>query len=76
MNKNEPDIYLMAMESIGSMPKECIVFEDSPHAAKGAKSAGAYVIGVYEEYFKDSAEIMKKTCDDYIMCLSEYLDKI
>ena len=76
MNKNEPHIYLKAMEALGLPPEECVVFEDSPHAARGAKAAGARVIGVYEKYFHDSREIMKETCDEYISSLADFLEKI
>ncbi len=76
MNKNEPYIYLKAMETLGLPPEECTVLEDSPHAAKGAKAAGAKVIGVYEKYFHDSGEIMKATCDEYILSLEDFFKNI
>lgn len=40
LGKPEPDIYLMAMERIGLMPEECIVFEDADAGIEAVRRAG------------------------------------
>lgn len=70
-NKSKPDIYIKAAELIKVNPKECIVFEDAVHAAKGALSAGMTVIGVYDEYSKENEEEMRKICHKFIYSFKE-----
>lgn len=38
--KPYPDIYLLACETLGVQPDECIAIEDSPNGVKSAKAAG------------------------------------
>ena len=44
--KPEPDIFLLAANSLGIDPARCLVIEDSPHGVLAAKRAGMYVIGL------------------------------
>ena len=41
-----PDIYLKAARHLGTDPKNCIVFEDSPAGAEAGIAAGMRVVGV------------------------------
>ncbi len=70
-NKTNPDVFLEAAKRICVNPKNCIVFEDAPHAVIGAKKAGMKVIGVYDEFFKANVSEMKSLCDRYIYSMSE-----
>jgi len=45
-SKPHPDPFLMAAQSLGFEPEDCIVFEDSPAGIEGAKTAGCTVIGI------------------------------
>ncbi|MBQ4347368.1 MAG: HAD family phosphatase [Firmicutes bacterium] len=76
MNKNEPYIYEKAAEALGVSAAEAYIFEDSPHAAEGAKKSGGHVVGVYDAYFDKYKEKMKDICDDYIMSLTDYINKL
>jgi HAD superfamily hydrolase (TIGR01549 family) len=44
--KPAPDIYLKAAELLGSSPRDCIVFEDSPTGVEAGIAAGMRVVGV------------------------------
>lgn len=44
--KPAPDIFLKAAEKMRANPKDCIVFEDSPHGIDGANAAGMIAIAV------------------------------
>lgn len=44
--KPHPDIYLLAAESLGVEPDECIVVEDSPTGIQAARAAGMRTLAV------------------------------
>jgi len=43
-SKPEPDVFLKAVEILGSIPENCVVIEDSSHGVLAAKRAGMYCI--------------------------------
>ena len=46
--KDRPDIYLTAAARLGAEPGDIAVYEDALYAARTAKAAGFYVVGVPE----------------------------
>ncbi len=44
--KPDPELYRLALRSLGLRPQEAIVFEDSPNGVKAARSAGIFTIAV------------------------------
>jgi sugar-phosphatase len=44
--KPDPECYLLAAESLGTAPGDCIVFEDAPAGVEAAHRAGMFVVGV------------------------------
>jgi beta-phosphoglucomutase-like phosphatase (HAD superfamily) len=44
--KPDPELYNLALRSLGLKPQEAIVFEDSPNGVTAAKSAGIFVVAV------------------------------
>jgi putative hydrolase of the HAD superfamily len=44
--KPNPDLFLKALETLGVLPEEALVFEDSPNGVIAAKAAGIRVIAV------------------------------
>lgn len=44
--KPEPDLFLLALSSLGVRADEAVVFEDSPNGVKAAKRAGIFVVAV------------------------------
>lgn len=73
LSKREPHIFREAASSLCLLPEECIVVEDAPHAARGAKASGAYVVGVYDEYSAKLENDMRQICDSFIMDISELI---
>ena len=72
-SKNNPDVYLLAAKKLNVQAKDCIVFEDIIEAVKGAKLAGMKVVGVYDTHSDDQKDILKETCDKYILSYNELL---
>lgn len=49
-SKDKPDVFLEAARRLGGAPADTAVFEDSLVASRSAKSAGFYVVGIYDQY--------------------------
>lgn len=71
--KEDPAFFLETAKRIGVSSEECVVFEDTLHAAEGAKKAGMTVIGVFDSYSSKQEEKMKQCCDRYIFSFQELL---
>lgn len=63
--KDEPDVYLKALESLGTSIENTWVFEDSQVAIKTASELGIKTVGIYDKYNFGHEEI-KKTSVFYI----------
>ena len=48
-SKPDPEIFLLAAERLGKMPRECLVFEDSVNGALAAGAAGMSCVRVITE---------------------------
>lgn len=46
MGKPSPDVFIEAAKRIGYDPKNCVVFEDSPHGLVAGKNAGCLVVAL------------------------------
>lgn len=66
IEKNKPDIYLLALKHLDTLLSETVVFEDAYHAVKTAKDAGLYVVAIEEKETIEDAEKVKKTADVYV----------
>ena len=75
LEKKDPDIWLAVAKRNGVSPENCIVFDDSLSACKGAKAAGMQVVGVYDHFFAADEEAMRNCCDRYIQSFEELLKK-
>ena len=47
--KDRPDVFLEAARRLGSAPADTAAFEDAIYAARTAKQAGFYTVGIYDE---------------------------
>lgn len=63
--KDEPDIYIKAMECLGTSVEDTCVFEDSHIAIITADKLGIKTVGIYDKYNYGQDEI-KKTATVYI----------
>ena len=63
--KDEPDVYLLAMEHLGTKKEETCVFEDSLTAIKTVKKIGMKTVAIYDKYNYGQEE-MKTLADCYI----------
>ena len=75
LEKKDPAIWLAVAKRNGVSPENCIVFDDSLSACKGAKAAGMQVVGVYDRFFAADEEAMRSFCDRYIQSFEELLNK-
>ena len=57
--KDKPDIYLKALECLGTGAEETCIFEDSHIAISTADKLGMKTIGIYDEYNYGHEEIKK-----------------
>jgi len=63
--KDQPDIYLAAMEQLGTTKEDTCVFEDSAVAIDTAHKMGLKTVAIYDK-FNYGQEQMKQTADAYI----------
>ena len=73
IGKHSPQIFLQAARDFGAAPLQIAVYEDALYAAKTAKQAGFYVVGVYDESAQARQQELKQTCDVYIRSFAELL---
>ncbi|MDD3193841.1 MAG: HAD family phosphatase [Oscillospiraceae bacterium] len=71
--KTDPAIFLACAARLGSLPKETWVFEDAPHAAKTAASAGFPVIGVHAPGGAKQADLLRGCCQKFVLSFSMLL---
>ena len=64
--KEDPLIFKMALQSLGTPKAETIVFEDTLYAIKTAKQAGFLIAGVYDDSQDSLQDEIKALSDFYI----------
>ena len=64
--KEKPDIFLMALDYLGTDLKETYVFEDSLLALETSKKAGFKTVGIYDKNNPYTAEQIAKFSDIFI----------
>lgn len=72
-DKKSPAVFRQAAELLGVRPQECVFFDDSLTACKGAKAAGMTVVGVQDAYSGGNQAGMREVCDQYIADFGELL---
>ena len=72
-SKERPDIFLECAWRLGAEPEDIAVFEDAYYAARTAKMAGFYVVGVYDDDGARHWKDMERTCDETILSWDELL---
>ena len=69
--KGFPDVYLLAAERIGILPRECAVFEDIPEAIRGAKAGGFLTCGVYDPASEAIQDALRREADLYLRSFAD-----
>ena len=59
-SKPAPDCFLLGAEVFGTVPENCVVFEDSLHGLQAGNAAGMTVVGLSTTF---SEETIKDICD-------------
>ena len=64
--KERPDVFLEAARRLGAAPGETAVFEDSLQAARTAKQAGFYTVGIYDACGEAFWDALQETADETV----------
>lgn len=64
--KQSPAVYEAARKHLTFLPEEIAVFEDALYAAKTAKAAGYFVVGVADDYNVQNRIALHTLCDLFI----------
>ena len=72
-DKRSPAIFRRVARMLGVKPGECVFFDDSLAACKGAKAAGMTVVGIRDSRFTGGEADMRELCDRYIESFGELL---
>lgn len=73
VDKQSPAVFRQVAEMLGVKPKECVFFDDSLAACKGAKAAGMTVVGVRDDCITGTEADMRELCDQLISDFGELL---
>ena len=57
-SKPDPEVFLLGAAAVGSLPKNCIVFEDAEKGVEAALEGGFYTVGVGHPDVLDDAHIV------------------
>ena len=71
-SKHEPMIYHLAAESLGTVPAETLVFEDSLYALKTARAAGYCTVGVFDANGEADQAGLRAAAEVYLTALTEF----
>ncbi len=66
--KPDPEIYQTAMQMLGVLPAESVIFEDSMTGIRAARAAGARVVGVATT---ETPETLRAVVDDVVRDFTE-----
>ncbi len=64
--KSEPDLFLAAMEELGTRPEETLLIEDGLYSVRTAKVLGIRTVGVYDYTSRADQKALEETADHYL----------
>lgn len=70
--KEEPDMFFIAAEKMGTKIENTWVFEDGLYAAKTARKFGFGTVGIYDEVSTKDEREMKELVDYYLYTLKNF----
>ena len=65
-SKEKPDLFIQAMEFMGSSPDETIVFEDGLYSLRTAAVLGMKTVGIFDEVSLSNQKELKELADLYV----------
>ena len=71
-HKRDPDIFLIAADSLEAGPSETLVFEDTLYAVRSAEQAGFSVVGIYDENSADDREQIEERSLLYLKRIQDW----
>ena len=75
LEKRDPRCFIRLCELVGTDPKSCTFFDDSPSNCATAKAAGMTVIGVHDQFYAYQREALMASCHRYVRSLADWLQK-
>lgn len=73
LEKKNPAVYPLAAQRFGVEPRDCVLFDDSPHNCAAARAAGFKVVGVFDGFFDNGWEDVVQNSHRAIKSLEELL---
>jgi HAD superfamily hydrolase (TIGR01509 family) len=70
--KDQPDIYLRALDALGTDLADTVVFEDALYAIRTAKETGFIVAALYDTSADEKQNAIKKLADYYFTSFVEW----
>lgn len=74
--KPNPEVYLKAIESLGALPSEVLVFEDSLEGVIASKKANLQTVVVHDRYNDSDRELISRYADFEIKSYSTLVNKL
>lgn len=75
LEKRDPRCFVRLSKILGVPLCECVLFDDSPENCATAARAGMDTVGVYDAYYADRQQELKKVCRRYIRSFEELLSE-
>jgi HAD superfamily hydrolase (TIGR01509 family) len=73
MKKDDPKIYGLVAERLGSACENCVLVDDSVVPLRAARAAGWQTVGVYEEISKEFEKEIREYSDLFVYSFKELL---
>ena len=73
MEKRNPQVFLLAARRLKAAPGDCTLYEDAPANCAAARAAGFTVVGVYDDFYRNYQESLRKVCHRYVRGFPELL---
>jgi len=74
VSTDRPEIFLQAAWEFGVYPPDVVVYDDAHYAARAAKEAGCFVVGIYEQTHAEQWPRMEQICDAVIESWQEAIE--